>query len=281
MNATPTSANAQPGVGSSLSAHWFLVALCVLVFVGAGAAAGLLRSPVYTARAKLSVGQLDLAAPGALAGYAQASQALASGYARAIDALAVVDPVARRANLSVDTVRSRLSASPVPESPVFRVEATGPHEADAVRLANLGSSALASYVSDLGRTDPDTSLIYEQFRAAAKDANAHRATERRVAKAIQSTKNPPSQLRDALVQSKTAVDTAALRAQGLRQAYVASLASRASSQRPQLLAPASSASSDRRSKLEILMFAGLVAGLLVGTVLASMRDGRARRRAVA
>lgn len=265
---------ASPTVGYSVRRHWFLVLVTVLVFVGAGAAVGLVRDPVYTARAKLTVGRINLSAPGALSGYSQASQALASGYSRAVDADAVVLPVAREANRSAQSIRDHISASPVPESPVFRVQATGEDKADTIRLANLASSSLLAYLTDLNRSTPDSTRLYARYESAARRVNSHRVTQKRLAEIIAASKTPSSELRAALVRSKTAADAAALRAQALRQAYVTSLASQSNTELVQLLAPATTAPSDRRAKLELALFAGLVAGLLVGAGLASLRTRR-------
>ncbi len=148
-----------------------------------------------------------------------------------------------------------------------------------IQLANAGSTALLTYITELNRSSPDSARLYEEFRDAAKQANAHRATQQRLSKLVRDTARPSSELRAALVRSKTAVDGFALRAQALRQAYTASLAGQSSTELAQVLAPASSASSDRTSKLEILLFAGLIAGLLVGGLLALWRAARRGRAA--
>ncbi len=266
------------GVGAAVRRHWFLMTLCVVVFVGAGAAYGLKRKPTYTARAKLSVGHVNLTAPGALSGYAQATTALASAYARAVDADGVVLPVARQAGLPAQTVRDRVDATPVPDSPIFRVDATGKNKGATIRLANLTTSALVAYITQLNQQVPDAPRLYARFVNATAKANAHRMTEQRLAKMIAQTPHPSSALRAAEVRSKTAADTAAARAQALKQAYTNALAGQSNTQTVEILAPASSTRSDRTSKLEILLFAGLVAGLLVGTALATLRAGRVRRR---
>ena len=180
------------GIGYAVRRRWLTVLVSVLVCTGAGAAVGLVRKPTFTAQTKLSVGRINLAAPGAISGYAQATQTLAAGSSRTIDADAVVQSVARRSGLSAATVRNRLSATPVPESPVFRVEATSRHRADAIRLANLASDALLAYITDLNQSSPDASRLYEDFKDAAKDANAHRATQRRLTDLIAATRRPPS-----------------------------------------------------------------------------------------
>jgi capsular polysaccharide biosynthesis protein len=259
--------------------HWVVVLLCVIVCVGLGAAGGLARHPNYTARSKLSVGHINLSAPGALSGYAQATEALATTYSRAIDAEAIVKPVAQATHLSEKTVRKRLSASPVPQSPVFRVEAIGPNAAAAVALANTAANTLVTYVTDLNRATPDSGRLFVRFQHAVAEANVHKATRQRIAKAIAASKTPSSELQTALVNSNSAIDTAELRVQALRKAYVTALEGQSSTELAQILAPATQGTSDKRRKLEITGFLGLVVGLLIGAALASLLERRRYRRA--
>jgi len=263
-----------PTLGYAVRRHWLLVVICVLVFVAAGAAVALIRDPVYSARAKLTVGGINLSAPGALAGYSQASQALASTYSRAVDADAVVLPVASEANLSAEYVRDHTSATPIPESPVFRVQANGRNKAQALKLANLTSTSLLAYVTNLNRATPDSNRLFRRYQSTVRQLNAHRVTTKRLTRLVGQSRTPPSELRAALVRSKTAGDAAALRAQALRQAYVQSLASQSNTELAQLLSPATKAPSDRRPKLELGLFAGLIAGLLAGAAFASWRTRR-------
>ena len=270
-------------LGTALRHNWWLVVIVTLLCIGAGAGYGLIRDPVYTAREKLTVNRINLSAPGALSGYAQASQALAAGYSRAITADAVVLPVARAAKLSPDTVRARLSATPVPESPVFAIEAQGPSEASSVRLAHLASDSLLAYISQLGRSAPDADRLYAKFQVWAQRANQHRAEIDRIQRLLRQGQGS-SALRASLVDAQTAFDSADLKTQALKQAYTVALAGQSSTEPAQVLSPAVSGVSDRRRKVELIGFGGLVAGLLLGGSLAYVLERlkmRRRRRRLA
>ena len=123
------------------------------VGVSLGLVFGLLRPPVYRAEAKLVVGksiQLDNLA--ATPGLALASQQLASDYSRLVSTHTVVDETARRLGRQPGDVGGRMSASPVPQSPVESfLEAHAADTTDAVAIANAGAGALVHTVNSLNQ----------------------------------------------------------------------------------------------------------------------------------
>src|SRR4051794_35602359 len=83
--ATTHPATERLGVLEAMRWHWGLVLVPVVLFLGAAICVGLIRSPVYTATANLTV---DFGAenPSALPGSVSAAQALADSYSRSIQA---------------------------------------------------------------------------------------------------------------------------------------------------------------------------------------------------
>jgi uncharacterized protein involved in exopolysaccharide biosynthesis len=77
-----------------------------------------------------------------------------------------------------------------------------------------------------------------------------------------------------LTKAQTALDTASTNKQGIQSAYFTAKSQETNT--PQIVAPALVAASDRKTKTAILLFGGLVAGLLVGAALATLW---ARRKA--
>src|SRR5215203_5954979 len=140
-------------VGRSALRHPLLVVVPVLIALAIAGYVGLSRTPVYTGTAQMSVGRIDLGAPGALAGFSVATQNLASAYSRAINADAVVRPVAAQVRATEESLKRRLSASPVADSPVFIVEAKASSPLLAVKIANLASTSLIDYVTELNRSN--------------------------------------------------------------------------------------------------------------------------------
>ncbi len=268
------------GASTALRRHPLIVIVTLLLFVGAAAAAGFIRKPVWTAAAKLSVGGINLSAAGALSGYSQATQALASAYARAIDATAVVVPAARITHLPATTVQDRLSATPVALSPVFIVNGTGPTAQDAITLTNAGSNALITYITGLNRSTTDASRLFGQLGTASHQFENARRVSRKLQTAALSAKKVSPADSNALVDAATNLDLAGAKLAAVRQTYVQSLTGQSSTSTAELLSAAGAATSDRLSKLEILLFVGVIAGLVVGSALAILRERRKNARAL-
>src|SRR5262249_28848812 len=132
----------------ALRRYWLLLFVCAVMLAAGGVAAGIQRTPVYTASAQLGVGTTNANTPQALGGFASSAPTLAAAYSRAIVAQNVVGPVASKLHLTADAVRSKVVASVVPQTPVLRIDATASSSAQAVALANASSTALVNYVGD-------------------------------------------------------------------------------------------------------------------------------------
>ena len=249
--------------------NWPAVVIAVVVFVAAAAGAAFLRTPEYTATSRLAVGRIDITSPGALSGFALATQALATGYSRTATALAVAKPVSAKTGISVKEVQSHVTATPIPESPVFRIEASAPNSGQAIALANQTSKALIDYAAKLNQENPDGKRLYSLYRAAV---TASSEAQRRLNAAVEASPSPSSQ--EEIAAARVAVKTSSVRADALEKAYTASIQGQASTQLIQVISPATEATSDRRSTFVIYVFIGLVVGLLVGAAVALFREYR-------
>lgn len=256
--------------------HWLLVAFVTLLFTGAGIAVAVVRKPVYTAETRLVVGRIDVSAPGALGSFTVATQAIASQYSRSIDAEGITRRVATKANLTPGQVATRVSATPIPESPVIKVFARDTSAGDAVRLANLASSALVTFTTQLNRSNPDTSRLLTRFTASSRDVVVQEAQLRRLRRSY--VAHPTRAARDQMQATEVKLRVAELQRDTLREAYDASTQSQAATSLVQVLERASGAVSDRLRYLQFLGFIGFVAGLAVGLALATLRANRLVRR---
>jgi uncharacterized protein involved in exopolysaccharide biosynthesis len=256
--------------------HWLLVAFVTLLFTGAGIAVAIVRKPVYTAETRLVVGRIDVSAPGALGSFTVATQAIASQYSRSIDAEGITQRVAAKAHLTPPQVAARVSATPIPESPVIKVFAVGSSAGDAVRLANLSSNALVTFTTQLNRSNPDTSRLLGRFTASSRDVVVQEAELRRLRRSF--VAHPTRALRDQMQATEVKLQVAELQRDTLREAYDASTQSQAATSLVQVLERASGAASDRLRYLQFLGFIGFVAGLAVGLALATLRANRLVRR---
>jgi capsular polysaccharide biosynthesis protein len=249
--------------------NWRIVAVSVVVFVAAAAAAALLRTPEYTATSRLAVGRIDINSPGALSGFALATQALATGYSRTVTALAVARPVSAKTGISVKDVQSHVNATPIPESPVFRIEASAPNAAQAIALANLSGRSLIRYTAALNQDNPDSQRLYAAYRQAIDQSNT---AERQLRDAAEA--QPTTATAEEIASARVAAKAASLRAEALGKAYTASVQGQASTQLIQVISPATEAASDRRSTFVIYVFIGFVIGLLVGAGATALREYR-------
>jgi capsular polysaccharide biosynthesis protein len=264
-----------PNIVRAMMWNWPIVLVCVVVFTSIGGAVALLRSPSYTATAKLSVGRIDITSPGALSGYAVATQALATGYSRTVTALPVVKPVSEKTGLSVNELQESLIGTPVAESPIFKLEAEASSEDQAVEVVNEASRSLVRYAAQLNQNNPDSARLYRQYRTASV---LRKIAKQELHTAQESAASTPSASEAATIaRAQSNFDAANLKVNAVGMAYTASVQSQAATQLVQILSPATRASSDRVSTLTILLFIGLVVGLLVGGAIAAFREARLTR----
>jgi capsular polysaccharide biosynthesis protein len=252
--------------------NWPIVLVCVVIFTSIGGAVALVRSPSYTATAKLSVGRIDITSPGALSGYAVATQALATGYSRTVTALPVVKPVSEQTGMSVNELQESLIGTPVAESPIFKLEAEASSEDKAIEVVNAASHSLVRYTARLNQSNPDSARLYRQYRTATVLRKIAKQELHSAQEAVSST--PSASEAATIARAQSNFDAANLKVDAVGRAYTASVQSQAATQLVQILSPATRASSDRASELTILLFIGLVAGLLVGGAIAVVRERR-------
>jgi len=257
--------------------HFVLALLPVVLAVGGAVAFGLTRPPTYFAETRLWVGGFDLNQPGALTGYAAASSALAGAYSRAVSSAPVQRrTVARLRRREPDAIGS-VSATPVAQSPVFKIMATGQSEAAAVATANAATGALRDYVATLNESSGDGGArLFSRFREASRELYQRRADTREAASLFRIDASEPN--RRALISARSDEDAGRLRVETVREQYQAhERTASAGTAQIVVLNRASSATTDRRSFLQRLILAALAGGLVAGAALATLRANRRRR----
>jgi len=257
-------------VGEAIGRHWWLPLLLAVVLGVAGGALGYLRSPEYTTSAVLNAGRIDVQAQ-SISGYTQASAYLAMTYSRVVNSGVVLRPVARRTGRSIDSVADSLSATPIPNSSVFRVEAKADNPREAVRIANAAAARIVAFARTQTRGGRAAKLRRRYGELSAKAS--------RLASRAGAAKSQPGVSDDELANMRRDEAVARLRAQGVQQQYIAQVANLKGTAEVLVLSPARATSSDRTQKTEIGAFIGLVAGLLIGGLLAVLRALRGRRLA--
>jgi hypothetical protein len=253
------------------------VILPAAIGLAAGIAIAASRPPVYTAKAVLAIEQVNANTPGALAGYATAAPQLAEAYGRAIVAESVVADIGRRTGATPTQIHGRITANPVPSTPVLFVQARGPTSDGAIAMANAGSRALVTYVAALNQRTPVSDSLFAQYQSA--QVSLQKALARRDAADEKYAETKSKASLKAFIRARADVAAAQLEVDTLGANYRTSRQSQAAANPLHLLAPATKAADDQRPKIQLLGFLGLLAGSVVGLALAVLLGSRAVRRA--
>jgi len=263
-------------VAAAIGRHKLLICALGLIAALVAAAYAHTRPRTYTASATLQVGQVNPNSPGFYS-YVESASALATAFSRAISAAPVLAAVQHKLDLPPAKTVTRLSAEPLPQSPAFRVFAEGPTEAGTVNLANVAANAIIAYEGQSNSSNPEAESLLQEYQKASLQLQGLTTNLERLTARGHETRASKSSLAQTLapVKAETAVATARLAA--IRDAYTAAVTSQAPrSGLVSLLAGATSAGSDRRSKVELFGFIGLLVGLAIGCATAVALD---RRRA--
>jgi len=236
------------GVYDAIRRYWPAVLLPVLALCGVALVLAQNRAPTYHAEARLNVGGFNITAQ-EVPGFAGGAIQLATTYSRAVYSPSVLKPVAKKLHRKPERIMSEVSASPVGDSPVIRVDASSKNQAEAIAVANATAKAITSYAVTLARSNPDSSRLLREYAAARK-------------------KQLAAQRKHGL--NSTQADLAGLRSRTLATLYGYSVGGQASSNVVQLLTPALTASNDRSSVREQYLAGALLGGLAIGLLLAML-----------
>jgi hypothetical protein len=254
---------------------WAFVIPVVLI-TAACVAYGLLRTPVYTAESRLSVGRLDVATQG-IAGFAQAEVSIASALSRAVVAPDVIRASAKSAGISVQTAGDAIQASPVAGAPIILVEAKLDDAGRAVKLVNATASGLVNYVHHLGAAGGTTNQLSTQYAVIAEDVSRLVLARDKLRRIYQ--QHPSYQNRINLQGAEAKLARRILERNAAGNVYGAQATGLTAANLLGVLAPAYRASSDRKKTLEELAASGLIAGIVFGLALVGwLEAGRRRRR---
>lgn len=261
----PGRAAGGPDLFAAVGRHFLLFVLPILVLAGAGVGYGMLRQAQYTAETKVSIGQLALTTQG-VPGYLTAAANLAAAYARTVDAPPVAAAAAEVAGISRGEAQAALSSSAVPNTPLFRIEATYTDEQDAIEMANAATDAMILHVLNLNRRANTRGEVLAKYRRAAL-----KASELRLAV----SRNPRS------VDLRGRLAVATLRQNALKNIYYQSAFGEVTQNLLQVIVRADHASSDRAEELGKWALVGGLLGLLIGLALVAGRaSSEARSTAV-
>jgi uncharacterized protein involved in exopolysaccharide biosynthesis len=251
--------------------HRLLIVLCAVACAVLGVLGGAARKGTYTAASTLQVGKVNPNSPG-FYGFVQSASDLAAAFSRAIYAAPVLAAAHGQLGLSASQASARLSAEPIPNSPAFRVIATGPSAGAATRLANVTGKALIAYEAQSNTYSPESRRLLAAYRAASLGLIQATAQTKRAE--IKYVARHDAARRSTLESAQATRAAASLKAQALASGYQLSAQSASTTELVSLLAGATTATSDRKSNIELLGFIGLLGGLVLGCGLALVLEQR-------
>lgn len=247
-------------VFAAVSRHKILVAFFTLLFAAAGVAFGYSRPVAYEASATLQVGQVNPNSPG-FYGYAQSASSLATSFSRAITAKEVLDQVDEKLAISPGRAAARLAAEPIPQSPAFRVIATGASGPAAEKLANVAASAVIAYEAKSNSGNAQAQSLLAEVRSSSLNLS-------RAEKKVGELKESGASL-SRVLESEATVSALRVKSDATGNAYKVTLESQAPRQGlVSLVSGATPATGNRSSHMQLFGLAGFLIGLVVGCLAA-------------
>ena len=264
---------------SAMLRYPLLVIIPILVLVAVGFALAGKKHTTYKAESQVLIGQPAPGTSGQLPGVVQAEQALAGIYAREIDFNQVLVPLARRQGTTPAAISSRLSAAPDPQSPLVRIFATGKSTADAVALANGAAAKFASAMNSINQSNGSTNNAFGSYQGAVIAYQRALAKQRQIQEKLTNAgENPSTSTDPSLLKATVATQVAELHQTTLATQYESLLATQNNAPRLSVFQSAVGATTNHASNLEIYVFGGVVAGLLIGAASATLLANRRRWR---
>ena len=146
------------------------IVVAALAFVGLSG----YRQTYYTAEARIVVGSFDVNYT-ALPGQITATSALASVYSRYVNSSDSRERIGSSLQIDKTEVAARLNASPIPESPIIRIRATGPTEESALRLTKAGTDELQRFIATFSQGSTELPAIQAEAGKVQQQIGAYEA----------------------------------------------------------------------------------------------------------
>jgi hypothetical protein len=258
-------------VAQAILGHRGVIILCSVVLACGGAALGITRPRTYSASSTLQVGKVNPNSPG-FYGFVQSATALAGAFSRSIIAEPVLADVQHRLHVAPSEAVERLSSEPIPNSPIFRVIATGSSAQAAIGLANVASSAVVAYVREANSASSDGTSLLGSYHAVSLRLAALQTETQGAERAYA---HHPSSAALATVEGlKAQLAKEKLRAQAIAANYQQNSQSTTSTELVSVLANAVTATNNHTAKIELYAFIGLLLGFVAGCAMALLVTNR-------
>lgn len=283
----PASVEAQPGILAALARIWPVAVVLVLAGLAAGTAWAWRTPNVHTAETRLSIGSQELSAQ-AVPGYAFALQTMAANYARYVRTTdSVRDELVTSLGPAASTV-VEVTASPIPESNILRIEVAGTDPEVAVAAADqLGANLAAAVVQDSFGVDArreELTATSQALAAAEQQEQAAQLALDQLLLEAEVEQGTVDAARQALVDASTAAAVLTVEQEALSNAYRSAVEDSGRATTLSVIRPAEVTMDDGAASLQRWGAVGTIAGASVAVLVAVLLDrarGRRNRRPVA
>jgi capsular polysaccharide biosynthesis protein len=270
----------RPSALVAIRRYWYLVLVCAVLAAGAGAVYAFKRGPVYTASSRLAAVSVNTSNAASVAGSLQSAQGLASTFARVVQSSRITQAVAAALQTTPAWVAQHISGTPIPTSPIVRIDANASTPQVATKAANVALRSLTGYAQHLLATSSNTRSILATIQtdsialSRAQTRVSHLKVQAQHEEAQSSVGQtttasfPSPGLQKQIDAANAKVTAAQTRLNGDQTAYAGITAAQASGRTAITETRATSATSDRKQVAEIAILLGLLFGALVGAAAA-------------
>jgi capsular polysaccharide biosynthesis protein len=264
----------RPTALSSLRHYWYIVLICAALAAGVGAVYAFKRPPVYTASSRLAAFSINSSNSASVAGSLQAAVGLASTFAREVQSSQVANAVAAALSTTPAWVAQHLSGTPIPSSPIVRIDANASTPQVAIKSANTALKSLSTYAQRLLATSSNTTSVLATIRtdsltlSQAETRVAHLKSQAQRQETNTGSSTPSAGLQKQIDNVTAAVTAAQTRLSADQSAYSNIAAQQASGRTAVTPTQATAAPSDRKQVAQVAILMGLVIGGLIGAAAA-------------
>lgn len=270
---------------AALRAHKAIALLLVVLGAAVGMVYALQAPRTYTAEVRLSVDGESLTAQ-AVPGFALASQELAANYARYVNNAEAQTSLDEDLGVELGSVRE-VTASPIPESNVIRIEVTARGENIAVRAASQIAESLMDRVNAPDGRQADADAALEEFtRLSTEVTQAEQASlaaddvlNNALGRASSGSPRPGDdipELRNAAAAAAARLSVLEVQQEAVGQRYQTLVGEVDNAARLTVAIPATSRGDDRLVAAQRYVLLGLAVGAVLATLVAIALE---RRRA--
>lgn len=279
----------RPTTLQDIRRYWYLVLICAVLGAGCGGVYALERPPVYTATSRMSAVSLNASNAASVAGSLEADQGLADTFARVVQSATVTNAVANALHTTPAWVADHLSGTPVPSSPFVSISANASTPGVALTAANAALTALRGYARYLLNTSSGSSSLLDSVRqyglqlSRAEDDVTRLKSQAQIQIASHTLTagkpaTPDPTMQREIDDAMATVTEAQTQLNAAQAVYVQQSENSLTSRLAVAVAPASSATSDRKQVAQIAILFGLLVGGVIGVAAVMALGATASRR---